>query len=84
MLAVSGDLGRGFVYLREAEALAAAAMIIVGWDQVFVFLSFYFFLMGAYDQTIAAAQRALALAAGELACTKWRTSISASPSIWPG
>ena len=62
VLAVSGDLGRGFVHLREAEALAAARNDHRRLGQVFVFLSFYFFLMGAYDQTIAAAQRALALA----------------------
>ena len=54
-------MGRLLAYLREAEALAALD------DprrlaQVSVFLSFHFYLMGAYDQAIAAAQRALALA----------------------
>ena len=34
----------------------------VGWDRSLLFLSIHFYLMGAYDQTIAAAQRALALA----------------------
>ncbi len=34
----------------------------VGWDRSLRFLSAHFYLMGAHDQTIAAAQRALALA----------------------
>ena len=35
---------------------------LVGWDRSLLFLSNHFYLMGAYDQAIAAAQRALALA----------------------
>jgi tetratricopeptide (TPR) repeat protein len=62
VLVASGDLGRGCVYLREAEALAAVHNDHRRLGQVFVSLSCYFYLMGAYDQTITAAQRALALA----------------------
>ena len=57
-----GDLGRILAYLREAEALAAALDDPRRLGQVSIFLSSYFLLMGAYDQAIAAAQRALALA----------------------
>ena len=48
--------------LREAEALAAALDDPRRLGQVSGFLSNYFSIMGAYDQAIAAAQRALALA----------------------
>ena len=37
-------------------------MTRVGWDRSLLFLSIHFYLRGAYDQAIAAAQRALALA----------------------
>ena len=58
----SGDFGRILASLREAEALAAALDDPRRLGQVSVFLSVHFRLMGAYDQAIAAAQRALALA----------------------
>ena len=48
--------------LREAEALAAALDDPRRLGQVSLFLSLHFCLMGAHDQAIAAAQRALALA----------------------
>ena len=58
----SGDLERILAYLREAEALAAALDDPRRLGQVSLFLSDHFRFMGAYDQAIAAAQRALALA----------------------
>jgi tetratricopeptide (TPR) repeat protein len=58
----SGDLGRAMAYLREAETLAAALDDPRRLGQVSVSLSLHFYLMGAYDQAIAAAQRALVLA----------------------
>jgi class 3 adenylate cyclase/tetratricopeptide (TPR) repeat protein len=58
----SGDVGRILAYLREAEALAAALDDPRRLGQVSNFLSNYFRIMGAYDQAIAAAQRALVLA----------------------
>ena len=58
----SGDMGRILAYLREAETLAVALDDPRRLAQVSVFLSFNFFTMGAYDQAIAAAQRALAFA----------------------
>ena len=48
--------------LREAESLAAALDDPHRLGQVACFLSFHFYTRGAYDQAIAAAQRALALA----------------------
>ena len=60
--AVSATLGRILAYLREAEALAAALDDPRRLGQVSLFLSAHFRLMGAHDQAIAAAQRALALA----------------------
>jgi class 3 adenylate cyclase/tetratricopeptide (TPR) repeat protein len=61
-LSPSGDLGRVLAYLREAEALAAALDDPHRQGQVSAFLANYFYIMGAYDQAIAAGQRALALA----------------------
>jgi class 3 adenylate cyclase/tetratricopeptide (TPR) repeat protein len=58
----SGDLGRILTALREAETLAAALDDPRRLGQVSGFLSNYFRIMGAYDQAVAAAQRALALA----------------------
>ena len=58
----SGDSGRILAYLREAEALAAALDDPRRLGQVSVFLSTHFYHRGAYDQAIAAGQRALALA----------------------
>ena len=62
----SGDFGRHLAFLREAEALAEALDDPRRLGQVSIFLANHFCHMGAYDQAIAAAQRALALAtAGE-------------------
>jgi tetratricopeptide (TPR) repeat protein len=58
----SGDLGRIVAYLREAESLAETLNDPRRLGQISVFLSNHFRLMGAYDQSIAAGQRALALA----------------------
>jgi len=64
----SGDLEGAMTNLREAETLAAALDDTRRLGQVSVSLSLHFYLMGAYDQSIAAAQRALALdaAGGEV------------------
>jgi tetratricopeptide (TPR) repeat protein len=61
-LSPSGDFGRILAYLHEAEALAAALDDPRRLGQVSLFLLNYFYRMGAYDQAIASAQRALALA----------------------
>jgi class 3 adenylate cyclase/tetratricopeptide (TPR) repeat protein len=58
----SSDLGRILTCLREAEALAEALDDPRRLAQVSLFLSEHFRFMGTYDQAIAAAQRALALA----------------------
>jgi tetratricopeptide (TPR) repeat protein len=58
-----GALGRQLVYLHEAEALAAALDDPRRLGQVSVYLSNHFRMIGTHDQAIAAAQRALALAA---------------------
>jgi class 3 adenylate cyclase/tetratricopeptide (TPR) repeat protein len=58
----SGDLGRILACLREAESLAEALDDPRRLAQVSLFLSENFRFMGAYDQAIAAAQRALAFA----------------------
>jgi tetratricopeptide (TPR) repeat protein len=58
----SGDLRRILALLREAESLAAALDDPRRLGQVSRFLANYFFLTGAYDHAIAAAQGALALA----------------------
>jgi class 3 adenylate cyclase/tetratricopeptide (TPR) repeat protein len=57
-----GDFARILTALREAEALAAALDDPRRLGQVSVFLAVHFRAMGAYDQSIAVAQRALALA----------------------
>src|SRR5262249_10163433 len=57
-----GDSGRILGYLREAAALAEALDDLCRLGQVSVFLSVHFYVMGAHDQAIAAAQRVLALA----------------------
>jgi tetratricopeptide (TPR) repeat protein len=64
-LVPSGDYRRILVYLREAEALTTALDDPRRLGQVSVFLSNYFFLIGAHDQAIAAGQRALALATAD-------------------
>jgi class 3 adenylate cyclase/tetratricopeptide (TPR) repeat protein len=61
-LAPFGNSARLLAYLREAETLAAALDDPHRLGQVSVFLSNYFYRMGAYDQAVAAAQRTLALA----------------------
>jgi class 3 adenylate cyclase/tetratricopeptide (TPR) repeat protein len=58
----SGDLGHILAVLREAESLAAALDDPHRLGRVSLFLSQHLYLMGAYDQSIAAAQRVLALA----------------------
>ena len=61
-LHLSGDMERLLAVLREAEALAVALDDPRRLGQISVSLTVYFRFMGAYDQAIAAAQRALALA----------------------
>ena len=58
----SGDSARILGYLREAETLAAALDDPRRLGQVAGFLSVHFRNIGAYDQAITAAQRALTLA----------------------
>src|SRR5262245_51801882 len=62
----SGDMERILVALREAEALAERLDDGRRLGQVSVFLSIYFYFRGAYDQAIAAGQRAFALAGGDV------------------
>jgi class 3 adenylate cyclase/tetratricopeptide (TPR) repeat protein len=57
-----GDFGRILASLREAEALAETLDDPRRLGQVSLFLSVHFFLRGAYDQSITAAQRVLTLA----------------------
>jgi predicted ATPase len=61
-LRLIGNFGRALACLREAESLAVALDDPRRLAQVSIFLSVYFFLMGAHDQAIAAGQHALALA----------------------
>jgi class 3 adenylate cyclase/tetratricopeptide (TPR) repeat protein len=61
-LQLSHDSGRILAYLREAEALASTLDDPRRSEQVSLFLAVHFHSGGAYDQTIASAQRALALA----------------------
>jgi class 3 adenylate cyclase/tetratricopeptide (TPR) repeat protein len=56
------DFGRVLAYVREAETIAAALDDPRRLGQVLLFLSNHYYFMGVYDQAIAAAQRALALA----------------------
>ena len=58
----SGDSGRILAALYEAESLAEALDDPHRLGQVSLFLTQHFLTMGAYNQAIAAAQRALALA----------------------
>jgi class 3 adenylate cyclase/tetratricopeptide (TPR) repeat protein len=58
----SGNSGRILVHLREAEALAVALDDSRRLGHISGFLSVHFRNMGAYDQAIASAQRALTLA----------------------
>jgi tetratricopeptide (TPR) repeat protein len=57
-----GDFGRAMAYLREAESLAMALDDPRRLGQVSVHLATHCRFLGAYDQAIATAQRALALA----------------------
>jgi hypothetical protein len=57
-----GELGWMLALLREAEALAAALDDPRRLGQISVFLSNYFYRMGAYEHAVAAAQRTLTLA----------------------
>jgi class 3 adenylate cyclase/tetratricopeptide (TPR) repeat protein len=61
----SGDSERILGYLREAETLAAALDDPRRLGHISNFLSVHFRNVGAYDQAIAAAQRALALATAD-------------------
>jgi class 3 adenylate cyclase/tetratricopeptide (TPR) repeat protein len=58
----SGDSERILACLREAESLAAGLDDPRRLGQISVFLTNHFYLMGAYDQAIATAQHAMALA----------------------
>src|SRR5262249_36003178 len=60
--ALSGDSAHNLAHLREAEPLAEALDDPRRLGQIALFLAYYFRIQGAYDQAIAAAQRALALA----------------------
>ncbi|HSF29096.1 MAG TPA: tetratricopeptide repeat protein [Candidatus Tectomicrobia bacterium] len=64
-----GNSGRILACLREAESLAATLDDQRRLRQVALFLPNHFYRMGAYDQAIAAAQRAITLAmvSGEVA-----------------
>ena len=81
-LSPSGTLERILATLREAEGLAEALDDPRRLGRISVNLSNHFRRMGAYDQAIAAGQRALALATarGRSSCRRWRTSTSASPT----
>jgi class 3 adenylate cyclase len=57
-----GEFGRILAALREAESLAATLDDPRRQGQIAIFLSNHFYGRGAYDQALAAAQRALALA----------------------
>jgi tetratricopeptide (TPR) repeat protein len=61
----SGDSERIVTYLHEAETLAAALNDPRRLGQIAGFLSAHFRNRGAYDQSIAAAQRALTLATAD-------------------
>ena len=61
-LFASGDLGRSLALLREAEAFALALDDPRRLAQISIFLAVHFFIRGAYDQAVAAAQRTLTLA----------------------
>jgi class 3 adenylate cyclase/tetratricopeptide (TPR) repeat protein len=61
----SGDFVRTLACLREAEVIATALDDPRRLGQVSIFLSHQFYTEGAYDQALAAAQRALALATAD-------------------
>jgi predicted ATPase/class 3 adenylate cyclase len=57
-----GDWECLLAYLREAESLAEALDDVPRLGQVFLYLSFHFYLRAAYNEAVAAAQRVLTLA----------------------
>ena len=61
----SGDFGRILAVLHDAEALAEALDDARRLGRVSVRLSRHFYFMGAYDQSMAFGQRALALATAD-------------------
>jgi tetratricopeptide (TPR) repeat protein len=61
----SGDLGRILDVLREAEALAQSLDDAERLGQVLRFMSIHFRFLGAYEQAIVTARRALELATAE-------------------
>jgi class 3 adenylate cyclase/tetratricopeptide (TPR) repeat protein len=67
------DWGRILAYLHEAEALAATLDDPHRLGQVVIRLSRHFYFRGAYDESRAAAQRALALATanGDVVLAAW-------------
>ena len=79
----SGDFGRILTCLREAETLAATLDDPRRLGQVSLMLSAISASWATYDQALAAAQRALALATagGMSTCRQWRISASAMPTI---
>jgi tetratricopeptide (TPR) repeat protein len=62
-LTPSGDFGHTLVLLREAESLAVVLDDQRRLGQLSLMLSVHFYFTGVYEQAIAAAQRALTLAA---------------------
>ena len=80
----SGDSERIVTYLREAETLAAALDDHHRLGQIAGFLSVHFRNRGAYDQAIAAAQRALALAtADENVVLQALANLYLGAAYWP-
>ena len=59
---VSATLGVSWRVCARPSPSPRPSTTRVGWDRSLVFLSRHFYFMGAYDQAIAAGQRALALA----------------------
>jgi len=80
----SGDSERIVTYLREAETLAATLDDRHRLGQIAGFLSVHFRNRGAYDQAIAAAQRALALAtADENVVLQALANLYLGAAYWP-
>src|SRR4029453_9111843 len=77
-----GNYGWLLALLREAETLAAALDDSRRLGQVSRFLSFHFWRIGAHEQAIAAAQRAMALATadGEIVLHALANSVLSMPS----
>ena len=68
-------LGASWRFCARPRPSRWPSTTLVGWGRSLRFLSLHFCYMGAYDQAIASAQRALALAtaAGTPSCRRWRT-----------